>query len=236
MPTAAEVSQRRQVTGDFSTTGGDTSAPTVRKNGPSTARKSQSMSTKEWTTQSATASDSASHTRVRSRRSTAITPAAITPTYNRNPTIPVSLRNWSGTECGSVVASCVSRSSRSVSSNVPAPVPFSGFAVNAFQASVHQRQRLLELVLITLPGVSGTCELTLFENSCQRALTKSPGPPARTTAATTATSNKTTRATAAPRATRASTARSSTNRVAKTTTIPPTISTAPNTSPSCRRA
>ena len=61
--------------------------------------------------------------------------------------MPVSPRSWSGTLCGSVVVSGLRRSARSVSWNVPAPVPPAGCRVNACHSSVHQRQRLLELRL-----------------------------------------------------------------------------------------
>src|SRR6266550_3593812 len=134
-----------------------------------------------------------------------------------------------------MVASGEVRATRSTSSNVPAPVPCRGLSVNAFHASFHQRQRLLELALTIRPGAFSTCALVLFENSCQRALTKSAGPPARTTAAARATSTKTTSAIAAARATRRSTVRASTNRDANPTTTAPTTNTAPNTSPSYTR-
>ena len=78
--------------------GPDTSAPKVRKSGPWTATKSQSMSTHECTKKSAAPRASASHTRVRSRRRIPITAAATTAAYKRRPTMPVSLRNCSGTE------------------------------------------------------------------------------------------------------------------------------------------
>ena len=61
--------------------------------------------------------------------------------------MPVSVRNCSGTLCGSVVTIGLRRSRRSVSSKVPAPVPPSGWCVNACHDSSHQRHRLLELAL-----------------------------------------------------------------------------------------
>ncbi len=61
--------------------------------------------------------------------------------------MPVSLRNWSGTLCGSVVRSGLRCSIASVIWNVPPPVPPPGWRTNACHASCHQRQRLLELRL-----------------------------------------------------------------------------------------
>ena len=65
--------------------------------------------------------------------------------------IPVSLRNCSGTLCGSVTTMLFVRKSRWVSSKVPAPVPCSGCFSNACQASFHQSQRLDELALMIRP-------------------------------------------------------------------------------------
>ena len=149
--------------------------------------------------------------------------------------MPVSLRNCSGTECGSVVASGVVRSIRSMSSNVPAPVPCAGLSVKPCHASVHQRQRLLELPLRIRFGSFVTCELTLFENSCQRALTKSPGPPARTTASGERDQQEDDERHRRVRATRRSTARDNTKRIATAARTRPTTNTAPNTRPSCTR-
>ena len=120
---------------------------------------------------------------------------------------PSSVRNCSGVECGSTTASGLLRSMRSVRPNVPAPVPCAGWSVNAFHASCHQRQRLLELVETTRPGALLSWALTGFENSCQRSLPQLPGPPARTTDATSAPSITATSATATTRTTAAFTAR-----------------------------
>ena len=106
--------------------------------------------------------------------------------------MPSSLRNCSGAEWGSTTASGLLRSSRSVSPNEPAPVPWSGWSTNAFQASCHQRQRLLELAEASRPGVWPSWALTGLENSCQRSRTNPTGPPARTTEAASAARTKAT--------------------------------------------
>ena len=70
-----------------------------------------------------------------------------------SPTTPVSLRNCSGTLCGSVTTMLFSRSSRWVSSKVPAPVPRHGCASHACHASCHQSQRLDEFTFARCPGL-----------------------------------------------------------------------------------
>src|SRR5213595_1473335 len=135
------------------------------------------MSTSEWRRQTASASASGSV----ARRRIATAAVATTAPNKRKPTTPSSLRNCSGVECGSTTASGLLRSRRSVSPNEPAPVPFAGWSTNAFHASCHQRQRLLELAEAMRPGVFVTCELLGLLNSCHRSRTKSAGPPARTT-------------------------------------------------------
>ena len=98
-------------------------------------------------------------------------------------------RSRSGTAAGRCAAPSspggLVRPIRSVSSNVPAPVPRAGLSVNAFHACCHQRQRLLELVEPTRAGASRAgahrvCELV------PAVATHRPAPPARTTSATSA--------------------------------------------------
>ena len=112
-----------------------------------TATKSQSKSTSECSTYAAasTASATTAGSRARTRRATPTPAAAIDAKAKKNPTTPVSLRNCSGTLCGSVTTMLFVRSSRWVSSNVPAPVPRHGCASHASHASCHQSQRLDEL-------------------------------------------------------------------------------------------
>src|SRR3954468_1256167 len=157
------------------------------------------MSTNECSTHTAIASPSGTNVRLAIATSTA--------PYTRKPTRPSSVRNCSGVECGSTTASGLLRSMRSVRPNVPAPGPGAGWSVNAFHASCHQRHRLLELVETTRPGALLSCALTGFENSCQRSLAQLPGPPARTTEATSAATTSAASTTATTRTTVAFTAR-----------------------------
>ena len=60
------------------------------------------------------------------------------------PTIPVSVRNWSGRLCGSVANVLSVRIRRCVIANVPAPVPPSAWCSQECHDSFHQLQRLLE--------------------------------------------------------------------------------------------
>src|SRR5438552_3101245 len=72
------------------------------------------MSTSEWAMQITTPSPSAVTPPVRSRRTIAHTAAPTNTPTRRNPTIPASLKSWIAAECGSVTASDVRRSKRSV--------------------------------------------------------------------------------------------------------------------------
>ena len=127
----------------------------------------------------------------------------------------------------------LSRSRRSVSPNVPAPVPSHGMVDERVPrllppAPAVARARRWR----SGPACSATCALTGFENSCQRSLTKSPGPPARTTRQRAA-SNRRARREPPRRArtTRGSTARVTTNAARSTTTTAPTSEHAPKSEP-----
>ena len=132
--------------------------PTVIRNGAQTATKSQSKSTSEWSrkaiapTISAVATARSSPASPRYTRVTPIPAATTDPSASRKPTTPVSLRNCSGTLCGSVTTMLFVRKSRCASSNEPAPLPWPGWSSNARQASFHHCQRLVELTVVNRPG------------------------------------------------------------------------------------
>ena len=199
--------------------------------------KSQSMSTNECTKQSATASESASHARVRSRREN--------PDHGRGHDRRVEeeaddRRSRSGTAAAPSAARSSRavewRSTRSTSSNVPAPVPRSGLSVNAFhdfgppapavaRARADDPTRRLrhlraDLVRELVPAL--TDEIGGATGAHHRGPERDEHQDDK-------------RNRSRPAATRGSTARENTKRDAKPTTIAPTSSTAPNTSPSRTR-
>ena len=171
----------------------------VTKNGAPTATKSQSKSTTECSryapaaTTSANAAARSCPATPRNRRTTPSPAAATDPTASRNPTTPVSARNCSGTLCGSVTTMLFERKSRCASSKLPAPVPRSGWSVNACHASVHHCQRLVELIVVSRCGPTicdvfvGACENSRnhpcgFDSSTS-ASTATPAPTASTASA-----------------------------------------------------
>ena len=170
----------------------------------------------------------------RRARATPHAPAATTARKRSTPTTPASLRNWSGTLCGSVVVTSeLVRSMRSVSSNVPAPVPPPGWRVNACHASCHQRHRLLELRLARWPVFDAIWLDTGFANACQMRL-------AKTAAVTTAASAASPPASAAARSMRRRAgsdegSRGRTSSIAPATAAAPATTVSAKIQPSCAR-
>ena len=221
------------------------STPTVTKNGALTATKSQSKSTTECrryapaATTNANAAACSCPANPRTLRNTPNAAAATEPSASKKPTTPVSDRNCSGTLCGSVTTMLFERRSRCASSKLPAPVPPSGCSVNAFHASVHHCQRLVELIVVSRVGPTicdvfvGACENSRNHpwgfDSATSASTAAAAPTASTASATRPTNCR--RASASGRCSSASDPRYAR---AATTTAPSTNTNA-NHAPSCTR-
>ena len=175
----------------------------------------------------------------RNRRTTPTAAAPIAASAKKNPTRPVSLRNCSGTLWGSVTTMSFVRSSRCVSSNVPAPVPRHGCFSHACHASFHQSQRLDELAFARCCGPPWSDAFVGWE-------VNSRNQPCGFASTVRATSPTATPATSTPRATRPMSRRRASERGRRSSASEPRYASAPtataastnttaNQAPSCAR-